>query len=155
MILWQLAGTIFLFRWIFRDPKVDVRLLAAGALLPDLIDLVLGIFLGQPSRQRIGHALVAPTVVAIVVLLSTRRGRLRRRLMTVVVAWMFHLMLDLVWLREETFLWPFFGIDFAPWPQGPIMGRALSDPWRWAKEAVGLAYLLGRWRSFRPQLQRG
>ena len=148
MILWHVGGAIFLFRWIFRDPKVDLRLLALGAVAPDIIDIVPGLILGEPTRQRWGHALVTPTVVAIAILLSTRRGRHRRHLMTVVVAWMFHLLLDGVWVRQETFLWPFFGIDFAPWPGGGVIARASSDPWRWVKELLGLGYLVTLWRSW-------
>jgi len=147
MILWHVGGAIFLFRWIFRDPRVDLRLLATGAVLPDVIDLVAGAILGQPTRQRFGHALMVPAAVAVAILLTTRRGRWRRQLMTVVVAWLFHLLLDGTWVREETFLWPFFGADFAPWPDGQLLERAWSDPWRWVKEAAGLAYLAALWRS--------
>ncbi|MDP3983726.1 MAG: metal-dependent hydrolase [Acidimicrobiia bacterium] len=142
-----MGGTIALFRWIFRDPKVDLRLLALGAVLPDAIDLTVGVFLGEPTRQRVGHALVAPSLVGIGILLFTRRGRFRRQLMTVVVAWLFHLLLDVAWTRQETFLWPFFGAEFAAWPDGSAFARAASDPWRWVKEVVGLGYLVVLWRS--------
>ena len=147
MILWHVAGSIFLFRWIFRDPKVDLRLLVVGAILPDAIDLIAGVFIGEPSRQRWGHALVVPAAVAVLILLTNRRGRRRRQLMTVVVAWLFHLVLDGVWMREQTFLWPLFGSDFAPWPEGTAWSRALSDPWRFLKEAIGFGYLLLLWRA--------
>lgn len=151
MIFWHLGGAIFLFRWIFRDPKVDLRLLGLGALLPDAIDFVTGLFMGEPTRQRMGHALVLPTAAAILILATTRRGGRRRQLMTVVVAWLFHLLLDGTWVREGTFLWPFFGLEFAPWPSGGVIGRAFSDPWRWLKEGVGLAYLVVLWRSLAPR----
>lgn len=141
MILWHVGGAIFLFRWIFRDPKVDLRLLALGAVLPDVVDLALGLGLGQPTRQRVGHALLTPTLLAAIILLTTRRGRKRRQQMTVVVAWLFHLLLDATWVRPETFFWPFFGWEFASWPAGSILARAGSDPWRWAKETVGFIYL--------------
>lgn len=140
MLFWHVGGAIFLFRWIFRDPKVDFRLLALGAVLPDLIDLALGVFIGGPTTQRIGHSLAVPSLVAVFLLLTTRRGRQRRTLMTVVVAWLFHLVLDGVWLREEVFLWPFFGWEQAAPPAGSIWQRA-TEPWRWVKEALGLAYL--------------
>ena len=157
MILWHIGGAIFLFRWIFRDPKVELRLLALGALAPDIIDFIAGLTLGEPTRQRWGHALLTPTVVATAILLSTRRGRRRRNFMTVVVAWMFHLLLDGVWIRQETFLWPFFGTDFAPWPTGNLIERARSDPWRWFKELIGLGYLVMLWRRWgrRPGMAPG
>lgn len=147
MILWHVAGAIFLFRWIFRDPKVDLRLLILGAVIPDAVDFVAGAFLGEPNRQRWGHTLIVPTMAAIVILLTNRRGRRRRQLMTIVVAWLFHLVLDGVWVREQTFLWPLFGNGFAPWPEGTAWSRALSDPWRFLKEAVGFVYLVFLWRA--------
>jgi hypothetical protein len=147
LILWHVAGSIFLFRWIFRDPRVDLRLLILGAVLPDLVDLAGGVFLGQPQRQRWGHALVVPAAATVLILVTNRRGRRRRQLMTVVVAWLFHLVLDGVWLREQTFLWPFFGTEFAPWPPGTAWSRALSDPWRFVKEAAGILYLVVLWRA--------
>jgi hypothetical protein len=70
--------------------------------------------------------------------------------MTMVVAWLFHLLLDGTWTRAETFLWPFFGTGFAPWPTGSLLARAFSDPWRWVKESVGLSYLVALWRSLPP-----
>lgn len=147
MILWHIAGSIFLFRWVFRDPKVDLRLLILGAVLPDVIDLIAGAVLGDPNRQRWGHTLILPTVAAILILLTNRRGRRRRQLMTIVVAWLFHLVLDGVWVREVTFLWPLFGFEFAPWPEGSAWARALSDPWRFLKEGAGLVYLVLLWRA--------
>ncbi|MGH8959022.1 MAG: metal-dependent hydrolase [Acidimicrobiia bacterium] len=147
MLFWHVGGAIFLFRWIFRDPKVDIRLLALGAVLPDVSDALLGLLIGGPTTQRIGHSLVVPSLAAVVVLLTTRRGRRRRGLMTVVVAWLFHLVLDGVWFREEVFLWPFFGWDLPAPPAGTIGERA-AEPWRWLKEAIGLVYL---WRLLRTQ----
>jgi hypothetical protein len=73
--------------------------------------------------------------------------------MTVVVAWLFHLVLDGVWIREQTFLWPFFGLDFAELPEGEFWTRALSDPWRWVKEVVGFGYLAMLWRAL-PRAHR-
>ncbi len=81
------------------------------------------------------------------ILITNRRGRRRRQLMTVIVAWLFHLVLDGVWVRQQTFLWPFFGSDFAIWPEGTAWSRARSDPWRFVKEGVGLVYLVLLWRA--------
>ncbi|HKZ21245.1 MAG TPA: metal-dependent hydrolase [Acidimicrobiia bacterium] len=140
MLFWHVGGAIFLFRWVFRDPKVDLRLLALGAVLPDVIDGLLGLVIGDPTTQRLGHSLVFPSLAAVVLLLLTRRGRRRRMFMTVVVAWLFHLLLDGVWLREDVFLWPFFGWNLGQPAAGTIWQRA-AEPWRWVKEAFGLAYL--------------
>ncbi|MGA7228043.1 MAG: metal-dependent hydrolase [Acidimicrobiia bacterium] len=153
MILWHAGATLWLFRWIFKDPKVDVRFLLAGAILPDLIDLTIGgvLFADVYARGELwSHTLIAPSLYMVAVLLVTRRGRRRRAFMAVGIGWLFHLLLDGMWTDPQIFLWPFFGWDF---PVGSMpfwqmaWERAISDPWRWIEEAVGLGYLLWLWRA--------
>lgn len=151
MLFWHVGATLWLFRWIFRDPKVDVRFLLLGAILPDLVDLAVGtlIFASRYSTGELWlHSLLAPTIYMAIVLVTTRRGRRRRAWMALGVGWLFHLLLDGMWASEEVFLWPFFGWDI-PSGSAPFWSlaweRALSDPWRWVKEAVGLSYLVWLW----------
>lgn len=144
MLFWHLAATTFLFRWIFRDPKVDMRFLLLGAVLPDLIDLGTVTVLGGPTGELWAHSLLAPSAVAIAVVALTRRGRRRRAWMALVVAWLFHLLIDRMWLDASVFLWPWFGVGLEVgggsfWPGA--WRRALSDPWRWLLEVGGLTYL--------------
>lgn len=150
MLLWHLGATLFLFRWIFRDPKVDIRYLLLGAVLPDLIDLPLGtIILDRYSTGELwSHSLLVPALYMGTVLLVTRRGRKRRAFMAVGVGWLLHLLLDGMWVDQRVFFWPFFGVELpsgdAPyWPMA--WSRALSDPWRWVLELVGLTYLGVLW----------
>lgn len=150
MLLWHVGASLWLFRWIFKDPKVDIRFLLFGAVLPDLIDLPIGTIL-LADRYSTGelwaHSLVLPAAYMTVVLLTTRRGRRRRALMALGVGWLFHLLLDGMWASDTVFLWPFLGrIPSGPQPFWPIAWeRALHDPWRWAKEVVGMAYLAWLW----------
>ena len=51
MLLWHLASITFLFRWIFRDPIVDVRFLAIGAVVPDVLDLTAATILGTATAE--------------------------------------------------------------------------------------------------------
>lgn len=162
MILWRLGAVLWLFRWIFKDPKVDIRFLLLGAVLPDLIDLPLGtaIVSRYASGELWAHSLAIATLYMVVVLLATRRGRRRRAFMAVGVAWLFHLLLDGMWTDPEVFFWPFFGWDL-PVGQAPYWelawDRALSDPWRWVQEIVGLAYLVWLWIAVgltRPERRR-
>jgi hypothetical protein len=151
MLLWHVGATLWLFRWIFRDPKVDVRFLFVGAILPDLIDLLVGtlFFANRYSTGELWfHSLLLPSIYMAAVLLLTRRGRRRRAWMALGVGWLLHLVLDGTWTSQEVFLWPFFGweisVGAAPyWPQA--WSRALSDPWRWVLEAVGAGYLAWLW----------
>ncbi len=146
MLFFHLGAVLWLFRWVFRDPKVDVRFLLFGAVLPDLVDLPVG-SLYLATGELWMHSLAAPSVFIAAVLLATRRGRKRRAWMALGVGWLFHLLLDGMWLSQEVFLWPFIGeipAGEAPfWPQA--WARALSDPWRWLKEAAGLGYLVWLW----------
>ena len=148
MLFWHLGGSLWLFRWIFRDPKVDVRFLLFGAILPDLVDLPIGTILWA-DRFSTGelwfHSLIVPSLFMSIVVMATRRGRRRRAWMALGVGWLFHLFLDGMWANQEVFGWPFFGWDI-PAGESPYWqlawDRALSDPWRWVKEAAGLGYLV-------------
>jgi inner membrane protein len=151
MLFWHLGASLWLFRWIFRDPKVDVRFLLVGAILPDLIDLPVGtlIFAHRYSTGELWfHSLIIPTIYMIGVLLFTRRGRRRRAWMALGVGWLFHLLLDGMWVNDEVFLWPFFGWEIPPGaaPYWPLAWeRALVDPWRWITEVIGISYLVWLW----------
>lgn len=152
MLAWHVGGTLFLFRWIFRDPKVDIRFLLAGAVVPDVIDLTLGtvVFAARfGSGELWTHGLLVPSLVVILVLLATRRGRRRRAWMAFAVGILFHLVLDAMWTDTRVFLWPFAGVDLASGASGgywaAAVERALSDPWRWVREGIGVAYLAWVW----------
>lgn len=152
MLAFHLGGALFLFRWIFREPRVDVRFLAAGAIFPDLIDLPLGggLFADRyASGELWGHSLLFAAIVMTAVMVFTRRGPKRRAAMAVAIGVLFHLLLDGMWTDSPVFLWPFFGTEH---PVGPMpfwqqaIDRALSDPWRWMAEAAGVLYLAWIWR---------
>ncbi len=138
MLLWHVAGSVAIFRYVFRDPKVDLRLLAVGAILANLIDKPLALVTSMPPRS-VGHSLLLPILGMAVALVFTRRGRQRRLWMAVVIGLFLHLVLDGMWFEPETLLWPALG-PFAAY-DGPVLPD-LRDPWAWAMEAIGLVYLL-------------
>ena len=78
MLLWHVGATLWLFRWIFRDPKVDIRFLLLGAILSDLIDMPIGTLV-LADRFSTGelwfHSLILPSLYMALVLVLTRRGR--------------------------------------------------------------------------------
>ena len=149
-MFWHLGATLWLFRWIFRDPKVDVRFLLLGAILPDLVDLLVGTVIRPDlaTGELWFHSLLAPSLYMAVVLLVTRRGRRRRAFMALGVGWLFHILLDGLWTDPEVLFWPFFGWEI-PAGEAPFWAeawsRATSDPWRWVLDAIGLAYLIWLW----------
>lgn len=149
MIFWHLGTALLGFRWVFRDPQVDVRWLAAGALAPDIFDISVGTLIWVEtfsSSEIFAHSLpVTAAVGAAVLLLTGRRSPSRRNLMVMMVGWLIHLVVDGTWLRAKVFWWPFAGWSFPaeslPFWQGAWV-RAGSDPWRWVLEGIGLCYLL-------------
>ena len=68
--------------------------------------------------------------------------------MAIGIGWLFHLLLDAMWLDQQVFLWPFFGVDVLSGPASywPLAWeRAVSDPWRWLMELAGIGYLSWLW----------
>jgi hypothetical protein len=150
VFLWYVGGTIALVRYAFRDPKMDLRFLVLGALLPDLIDkpVALAFYADLGSVRLAGHSLSWSAVVMTVVVLATRRGRPRRRWMAVPIGMMVHLFLAFTWADPETLWWPFLGFGFTPAAAattGAYLQGLLTDPWVWVREAVGAAYLGALW----------
>src|SRR4026207_995702 len=72
MLLWFIGTAVVSVWYVFRDPRLDYRLLAVGALLPDLIDL--------PGRQaRWAHSLVVSVATLVVVMVVTAGRKPTRR----------------------------------------------------------------------------
>ncbi|MDF1595514.1 MAG: metal-dependent hydrolase [Acidimicrobiia bacterium] len=153
MIFWHVGGTVLAFRYVFRDPNVDLRFLALGAILPDLIDKPIGTILFADtfeSGQIFGHSLLFSSMLMVMVLLFTGRGVRRRRLMALAIGSLFHLVLDGMWTVKETFLWPAFGWGFPPGPEaywGSLLERLAANPWILMQEALGIIYLVYLWRK--------
>lgn len=123
---------------VFRDPALAYAVVAAGALLPDAIDLAAG---GVGP----GHSVVVGGALLVLVMLATRgRRRLRRRLLGLPLGFLFHLVLDGAWLGGPQQLW---------WPlAGPANADALPSMSRpllllLALEAAGLALGWFAWRA--------
>ena len=107
MLLW-FAGLSFVLVWtVFKDPAIDYRLVMAGALLPDVVDVAFG-------GARVLHSLSFSVGLLVLVMLATRGRRgLRRRSLAVPIGTFCHLLLDGMWTRTSTFWWPFFGTGFS------------------------------------------
>jgi hypothetical protein len=155
MILWHLGATLAGVRYVFRDPAMDLRWVAVGSLLPDLIDKPIGSIMFHDvfgTHRLVAHAMVFPVVGLGVVLLVTRRRSVgRSAAIGVVIGSLFHLILDGAWADPAAFWWPLLGYEFpevADSAFGPLLRRMVADPWVWAGEAVGAAYLVYLWRRW-------
>ena len=138
MFLW-FAGMAFVAVWVvFKDPALDHRLVIAGALLPDVIDVWTG-------GRWFAHTVLASVGLLTVVMLGTQHRRLlRRRLLALPIGTFLHLVLDGMWTDQEVFWWPVAGSEF---------GEALPSVARgWLNvplELLGAAALVWAWRRFR------
>ena len=155
MLFWHAGATIAFTRYTFRDPKMDLRFLVLGAVLPDLIDTPIGFaFWSSFENVRLAaHSLLFAATLLVIVLLLTRRGRPRKRWMPVAVGVLLHLVLDAMWRQPETLWWPFLGWEFTSTGYETVseyLGWLLSDPTTWLLEAAGLAYLI--YLSYRSKL---
>jgi hypothetical protein len=108
VVLWYAAGSVFAVWNVFQSAGLDFRAVAAGALLPLLVDLPFG-------HQAYGHALLAPVVALTIVMLATSgRGRrlLRRRVIGLPIGWFCGLALSGSFASQRVFWWPGFGRSF-------------------------------------------
>ena len=146
MLFWHVGATIAFTRYAFRDEAMDLRLLALGAILPDLIDSPIGLaFWPEFWTVRLAaHSLLFATLLLVVVMAATRRGRPRKRWMPLAVGVLLHLVLDGMWRLPSTLWWPFLGWTFDATSfatVGDYLTWLLTDLRTWGLEAAGLAYL--------------
>lgn len=136
MILWYSAGAILITWNVLRDPAVDHRMCALGALVPLVVDATVG-------HLALGHSLLfAVGVLTIVMVATIGRRRLRRRLVFLPFGMLCGLVLSGAWLSTELFLWPLLGTS---WPES-----ALLPPWPVValEELAGLLGWVWIWRHF-------
>ena len=147
MILWHagLAATIVYVTLGRR--RIDYRFVLVGAVLPDVIDVLL--YGGSPD-QGAAHSILAVIAVAVAVILVLR-GETRLAVFGIPVGWLLHLVGDGMWNAPKTFLWPAFGSEFSGSPE-PYSWDLLVDPLAhlstWGAELVGLLLLAWFWVAF-------
>jgi len=148
-VVFWFVGLAVVITWkVFADPAIDYRLIMAGALAPDLVDALAG-------GLGVLHTVLSSAVLLAVVMVATRgRRRLRRRLLAVPVGTFLHLVLDGAWTNARLFWWPVLGArlgDDVPLSfHRPVVVLV-------AQEAAGVMALWWWWRHFRlhePECRR-
>jgi hypothetical protein len=138
MILWPVGMAVVIVFLVFRDPAIDYRLVAVGALVPDVVDAPFG-------GTRAAHTLVAGVVaLGTVMLLTRRRRQARRRWLAVPIGMLLHLVVDGIWSRTAVFWWPLFGWRL----RGPLPAFDHGATLVVLEELAGAAALLWCWRRF-------
>ena len=133
--------------------RIDYRFILLGAVLPDLVDAVLGLVLFDgPAGRWVAHSLAAVIVVSVAIIVVFS-GERRLAVFGLGVGWLLHLVADGMWQAPFTFLWPAFGFRFSASPAEPYSWDLLTEPlahlWTWAGEIAGLAVLVWFWVAFR------
>jgi hypothetical protein len=138
VILWFAGVGMFAVWQVFRSPALDYRLVMLGAVLP-VGEIVLG-------GARLLHTLMFAVVLLGAVMLGTRQRRLvRRRLISLPIGILVHLVLDGVWTVAIVFWWPAFGWGFEGTPL-PELDRPVGLIIMF--EVVGAVALAWCWRAF-------
>jgi membrane-bound metal-dependent hydrolase YbcI (DUF457 family) len=129
MFVWFLTLSVLGVFLVFRDADLDYRLVAFGAILPDLIDGIAFRGLGPL------HSVTAAVGFLGLVMLATKRGSGRRkRLLAVPIGVFAHLVLDGAWANTVGFWWPFAGRHLS----GPIPSFDRSIAVLLIQEGLGL-----------------
>jgi hypothetical protein len=103
MLLWFVGTAVASVWYVFRDPRFDYRLLAVGALLPDVVDL-------PADRARWAHSLtVAVGMLVLVMVLTAGRTPIRRLVLALPIGVLLHLVWDGAFASTKVFWWPFLG----------------------------------------------
>ena len=138
MLLWFVA-TAWLAVWIvLHDRTFDYRLLAVGAVLPDVID-------GVTGGVGVMHSVVTSIAVLVAVMLVTfGRRPIRRRLLAIPFGTFLHLVFDGAFNNTRVFWWPIAG--------RAVQGHSLPSIERGALsvllEVIGAVILWWWWKRF-------
>jgi len=154
MLFWYVGGSIWIFRYVFKDPAVDLRPLALGAILPDLIDKPLAFLIAPDafdSHRLYGHTVVfALATMTLGIILTNRRTENRKRAVALAVGLLSHLLLAGLWTSAEVLFWPAFGLEFPPMEAqtaGALFSSTITDAVALGLELVGLVYVAFLWRG--------
>ena len=107
MFFWFVGLSVLLVANVFKSSGLDYRIVAAGALLPLIVDLPFG-------HRAFAHTLAFPVVVLLAVMVVTagRSRLLARRWLCLPIGVFAGLVLSGVWTQSDLFLWPLGGTDF-------------------------------------------
>ena len=146
MFFWYIGLSVFGVAAVFRSVGIDYRLIAAGSLLPLLLDLPFG-------YRAYGYTLLFAVVLLAVVMLATigRPRLVRRRWLCLPIGVFCALILSGAFTNDHLFWWPFLGTSFAHDPLLP------GTWWVVGMELVGLAVgwaLVGLYDLYLPGPRR-
>lgn len=128
--------------------KIDFRFVLIGALLPDIIDKPIGMWLLRDffSNGRIfAHTLLFNLLLIVLGFYLYKKWR-ATGLLVLGISSSLHLIQDRMWLSPHTLLWPALGLgfprtDISHWLEN-VLYKLFSTPSVYIPEAVGGSILL-------------
>jgi membrane-bound metal-dependent hydrolase YbcI (DUF457 family) len=135
--------------WFARlSHHIDVRLLMVGALLSDIIDKPLGIFVFGSTFHN--GRIYAHTLLFLLVMAAAGYYLLKKRrqtwLITLAAGTFTHLICDEMWQATVTLFWPLLGFKFPAYDMagwfGNMFQALISKPYVYVSEAIGLGIVI-------------
>jgi len=120
MFFWFIGTSIATIWFVFDDKKFAYRLVVAGALAPDVID----VFLGHAGPLHSVVTMVA--IMAAVMLITYGRKKSRSKMLAVVIGMFLHLVFDGAFTNTKMFWWPISGLKFGDYAL-PVFDRGLIN----------------------------
>lgn len=145
MLFWHLGTTVAVIFFTLGRRCIDYRVVMLGAILPDLIDKPIGVIFSErfDTTRLFAHTLLF-TVVLLLAVQLTLRGKMARTWFILPIASALHLVFDAMWNHPVTLFWPFFTTSF------PASGGTWLDPFlhpfehpiKWLMELSGAMLVL-------------
>jgi membrane-bound metal-dependent hydrolase YbcI (DUF457 family) len=120
MFFWFVGTAVASVWYVFHDPKFAFRLVVAGALAPDVIE----VFLGHAGPLHSVVTMVA--IMAAVMLITYGRKKSRSNMLAVVIGMFLHLVFDGAFTNTKMFWWPISGLQFGDYAL-PVFDRGLIN----------------------------
>lgn len=120
MFFWFVGTAVASVWYVFHDPKFAFRLVVAGALAPDVIE----VFLGHAGPLHSVVTMVA--IMAAVMMITYGRKKSRSKMLAVVIGMFLHLVFDGAFTNTKMFWWPISGSQFGDYAL-PVFDRGLIN----------------------------
>ncbi|NMM63159.1 metal-dependent hydrolase [Clostridium sp. P21] len=130
------------------EKYIDYRLIAIGAVLPDIIDKPIGAYFFRSTfhNSRIfAHSLIFSVLLIIIGIYYYKRSR-NNSFTLLGVSSLIHQIFDSMWLYPGIWFWPAYGLKFPTRPEGNWIAsnivNLLTNPFVYGPEILG-AFIIG------------
>jgi len=140
MIIWSIAGSFFLFRYIFKDFSADMRFLLIGSIFPIIFNFLTSIFGLSNEILNISQSLITVLIVFSFVMIFTKKNTiLRKNYLLICIGIFFCLLLNFIWLNQTVFFYPI--------PVSQLETFKISSNYEIFLNIVGFFYLVSKLQS--------